>query len=177
MTINLIACVSSNGAIGYKNNLLFHIKEDMKHFQKLSKGQICVMGRNTFESILLMNNGEPLRNRISVVLTSQKDYQVPTGVFVFDSIDKIIQHHETNSDSDKNICVIGGSDVYASFLDSASNVFLTIVNRHVEEVDTYFPMELLHENFHIAEESEDHYSEKYDAYYKFVRYAKNQNKT
>ncbi|MBN2916557.1 MAG: dihydrofolate reductase, partial [Prevotella sp.] len=30
MEINIIACVDANNAIGYKNQLLFHIPEDMK---------------------------------------------------------------------------------------------------------------------------------------------------
>lgn len=172
MTISIIAAISSNSGLGYKGNLLFNIKEDMQHFQKETKGHHVVFGRKTFEEIVNIH-GKGLSGRTNIILSKNEDYVAEHGEFVFNSIDKIIAHHETNSDSDKKIMVCGGSSVYSEFLPYASEIILTHVNKHVEKVDSWYPIELQDRlGFIPIEESEEFYSEKYDAYYKFVRYAR-----
>lgn len=66
--IKLIVAADESWAIGYQNELLYHIKEDMKRFKALTTGNIVVMGRKTLES---MPNGAPLPNRENVVLSSR----------------------------------------------------------------------------------------------------------
>ena len=46
--IMLLAAADANWGIGYQNRLLFHLKEDMQYFRKLTLGNIVVMGRKTF---------------------------------------------------------------------------------------------------------------------------------
>lgn len=172
--ISLIACISSNGALGNKQQLLFHIKEDLQRFKSASEGQIVVMGMRTFESIIEMN-GKPLPNRINVVLTKNEDYVSQYGEIVFNSVEKIISHHATMGDKDKKIIVAGGNSVYKEFLPYTNEVLLTIVNKHIENADTFFPIEYQEKlGFSIIEQSEEFYTEKYDAYYKFVRYVKSE---
>ena len=70
MEINIIACVDANNAIGYKNQLLFHIPEDMKRFRTLTTGHTILMGRKTFESLphgALPNRRNIVVDRKSVV--------------------------------------------------------------------------------------------------------------
>lgn len=50
MQINIIACLDQNGAIGYKNQLLFHIRKDMERFKQLTLNHTIVMGRKTYDS-------------------------------------------------------------------------------------------------------------------------------
>ncbi|XYR59735.1 dihydrofolate reductase [Bacillus amyloliquefaciens] len=45
-----IACCDKSMAIGYENNLLYHISEDMKRFKELTTGKLCIQGRLTYES-------------------------------------------------------------------------------------------------------------------------------
>lgn len=131
------------------------------------------MGMRTFESIIEMN-GKPLPNRINVVLTRNEDYESQYGEFVFNSVEKILKHHETMGDGDKKIFVIGGGEIYKEFLPYADEVQLTIVNKHVEEADTFYPLDLQEELGFVADGTlaEIYYSKKYNAYYKFVRYNK-----
>ena len=173
MTIKLIACISSNSGIGMNDGrLLFHIKEDMQNFKKITKDSIVVCGRKTFDSII-EKNGKPLPDRVNVVLTRNKDYTPKFGEFVFHDVEKILKHHETMGDKDKCIYVIGGAEVYRELLPYASEVLLTIVNKHVDEAEILYPMKLQESlDFIVADESEEYYTEKYDAYYKFVRYVK-----
>jgi|SRR6185312_12162420 len=172
MAISVIAAISSNAALGNDNELLFHIKEDLKRFKELTKNQIVIQGRKTFDSIVKMN-GRPLPNRLNVVMSRDENYESRYGEQVYTSIDRIINHHETMGDKDKKIFVIGGEQTYKLFLPYTTEIFLTHVNKHVAEVDSLYPLQLQEElGFYPVETSEDFYSEEYDAYYKFVRYVK-----
>lgn len=172
MTISIIAAVSSNSALGYKGELLFNIKEDMKHFQKETMGNVVVFGRKSFEEIVRIH-GKGLSGRVNVVLTRDESYEPKHGEIVFNDIEKIINHHKTNNVDDKKIMICGGSSVYSSFLPYADEIILTHINKHVEEADTFYDLDLQESlGFCPVEESEELYSEKYDAYFKFVRYKK-----
>ena len=70
--MNLIVAVDKNWAIGLKGDLLVSIPQDMKFFRETTKGKVVAMGRKTLESF---PNGLPLKNRVNVVLTSDKNYK------------------------------------------------------------------------------------------------------
>lgn len=171
MTISIIAAISSNAALGNNNELLFHIKEDLQRFKRLTEGQIVIMGRVTFDSIIEMN-GKPLPNRINVILTRDENYESKHGEQAYTSIDRIINHHKTMGDKDKKVYICGGEQIYKEFLPYADEILLSIVNKHIEEVDAFYPIEIQDELGFVAVEEEEFYSDKYEAYYKFVRYTK-----
>lgn len=86
MPISLIACVAiykNQLAIGHDDNLLFKLKEDMRFFKNITSAQInnnlnvCVMGRNTYESI--PDAYRPLSNRINIVLTNDSSKLIKTN--------------------------------------------------------------------------------------------------
>lgn len=176
MTITIIAAISSNAGLGKNNgDLLFHIKEDLQRFKNITEGNLIVLGRKTFDSIISMR-GEPLPKRINCVLTRDDSYESKYGELVYNSVERIINHHKTMGDKDKKVFVCGGSEVYKQFLPYTNEVLLTHVNKHVEGTEVFYPIELQDSlGFVPIEESEEHYSEKYDAYYKFVRYIRPQN--
>ena len=165
MTIKLIAAVSKEWGIGYKNDLLFRIKNDMKHFEELTTGQIVVYGRKTLESL-----PNPLPNRVNVVLTRIKNYKAPTGVIVMDSVETIINHYTKTGTQTKDIWVIGGSEVYRQFLPYADEVYLTHIDKEADNVDTYFPKEALKEYFDVDKYSEWHFRKEEDCSYCFVTF-------
>ena len=68
-----------NWGIGYQNRLLVSIPSDMKFFRQTTTGHVVVMGRKTLESF---PNGLPLKNRVNIVLTKNKNYQVKDAVIV-----------------------------------------------------------------------------------------------
>ena len=51
--MNLIVAVDKKWGIGKKNDLLFHLKKDMKHFVEYTSGKTVVMGSNTLLSFSL----------------------------------------------------------------------------------------------------------------------------
>ena len=62
--IKMIVCTDINGGIGRNNDLLFHIKEDMKFFKEKTLGCKIVMGYNTWLSL----PNKPLPDRENYVL-------------------------------------------------------------------------------------------------------------
>lgn len=53
--MNLIVAVDKNWAIGYKNDLLVSIPDDMKFFRETT-GKVVIMGKNTLESFPNQNH-------------------------------------------------------------------------------------------------------------------------
>ena len=75
MKLNLIYCRNIQNYIGYNNDLLYHIPEDMKYFKHITtqeyiKGHknIVIMGYNTWKSI--PDKFKPLDNRVNIVITT-----------------------------------------------------------------------------------------------------------
>ena len=64
--ISMIAAVGKNLEIGKNNQLIWHIKEDMKFFREQTMGKPIIMGRKTLESLSKL-----LPGRKHIVLTRQ----------------------------------------------------------------------------------------------------------
>lgn len=60
-----IVVVDKHWGIGKKNDLLFSLPADMKHFREMTTGKVVVMGSNT---LLSFPGGKPLKNRTNIVL-------------------------------------------------------------------------------------------------------------
>jgi dihydrofolate reductase len=167
VAIKLICAVDSNWSIGFKSELLFRIPDDLKRFKKLTEHQFCVSGKHTFESIINYN-GKPLPNRINVVLTHNSKYEVPLGVFKFDSVEKIINHYNSGT-QDKNLMIIGGENTFNQFMQYADEVLITYIDAEAPKTDTYFNREALEKDFYIGG-SERHYCETNGIDFYYVTY-------
>ena len=77
--MNVIVAADKNWGIGKNNQLLVSIPADMKMFREETSGKVVVMGRKTLESF---PNGLPLKNRINIVITSNKEYEVKGAIIV-----------------------------------------------------------------------------------------------
>ncbi|MDQ3057297.1 MAG: dihydrofolate reductase [Pseudomonadota bacterium] len=127
----LIAALDRNGAIGKDNALPWHLPNDLKRFKALTLGKPVLMGRKTAESL-----GRALPKRRNLVLT--RSGRVPfDGMQAVASLDDAIA--AANSDGASELCVIGGADIFALTLPSASKLLLTHVDTVVETADTFFP--------------------------------------
>ena len=122
--ISVIVAVAENGTIGDKNTLLWHIKEDMKHFRTLTTGHPVVMGRKTYDSL-----GRPLPNRRNVVITRQ-DIAIE-GCEIAHSLEEALSLFTP----DEEVFVIGGAQIYAEAMPLADRFYLTVVE-HPYEGDT-----------------------------------------
>jgi len=130
--ISLIVAVSENGVIGDKNSLPWRLPEDLKRFAEITTGHSVVMGRVTYESIV-NKIGRPLPNRLNIVLTRDKSLKAP-GCEIINSPEEINKYESP----EKEIFVIGGSQVYKIFLPRATKIYKTLVHAKIDG-DTHFP--------------------------------------
>lgn len=133
-TIAIIAAVSDNNVIGRDNELPWAIKADLQHFAELTKGQAVICGRKTHESIL-KRLGHPLKGRKTVVLTRQKEYQVPDGCVQAASWEEALKEAAEK----EKIFVIGGEEIFKMALPDAQKMHLTRVHKIIDSGDAFFP--------------------------------------
>ncbi|WP_338376841.1 dihydrofolate reductase [uncultured Flavobacterium sp.] len=127
--LTLIAAASENNALGKDNDLVWHLPDDFKRFKALTSGHYIVMGRKTFESF-----PKPLPNRTHIIITRQKDYTVPEGCIVANSLKNAIELCPENEE----IFIIGGGQIYKQSIGIADKIELTRVHTTVE-ADAFFP--------------------------------------
>ena len=130
--MNLIVAVDSNWAIGKENKLLVSIPQDMKFFRETTKGKVVAMGRKTLESF---PGGQPLKNRVNVVLTTDKNYKVKDTVIVH-TIEEMVD--ELKKYDSEDIFVIGGESIYRQLLQYCTKAYNTNTDPAYDAA-TYFP--------------------------------------
>ena len=126
--ITIIAAIGENNELGLDNKLIWHIKEDLKRFKKLTTGHSIIMGRKTFESI-----SKALPGRLNIVLTNNKNFKFK-NVSIASNIHEAI---ELTKD-DEQPFIIGGSEIYSLFINMAQTIELTRVHNNFK-ADTFFP--------------------------------------
>ncbi len=156
-----IVAVDKNWAIGYQNKLLVSIPADMRFFKQETTGKVVVMGKRTLESF---PGGRPLKNRINICLTRDKNFTDPDAIIVH-SIDEVLEKvKEYNTD---DVYVIGGESIYRQLLPYCSLVHVTKID-YAYQADSYFPdLDGMNEWEITGESDENTY---YDLEYSFVRY-------
>jgi dihydrofolate reductase len=165
----IIVAVCNNLGIGKNNQLVWDIKDDMKHFMDTTKNHICVMGRNTYFSIPQKNR--PLKNRINIVLTSNPDVYkfecIGNDNLVFctyNNLDKVLKTFRKFSDT---CFIIGGESVYNEFLDKVDGIFITRIEKDYD-CDSFFPT--FEDKFALVEKSDLQYSTNEDCRFWFEKY-------
>lgn len=156
--ISIIVAVASNGIIGNRNSLIWHISEDLKNFKRLTTGHPVVMGRKTYESL-----GRPLPNRTNVVISRQEGLQIE-GCRVVHSLKEAVGMFP----ADEEVFVIGGGQIYREALDVADRLYITWVE-HPYEGDTRFP-EWREEEWTLVEEDAFPRGENFPYPFSFCRY-------
>lgn len=128
-TITIIAAIGKNNELGYKNDLIWHLPNDLKFFKEKTTGKTIVMGYNTFLSLPRL-----LPNRKHIVLSEKKiDNEEVTTVNNLDDLIKLIKS------IDEEVFIIGGASVYAQFANIADKMYLTEVDSEFDLADVYFP--------------------------------------
>ena len=150
-SINLIAAVGENNELGYQNDLIWHLKEDMKFFRTTTSGHPIIMGRKTFESLPHL-----LPNRTHLVLSHQSILN--PEVKTFHSKEEIDAYL---SKLDEEVFVIGGASIYKMFILEAMKIYLTEIKAS-HQADVYFPTfnkeEFNKKTLLEGEEQETHYT-------------------
>lgn len=126
--IALIWAMDENGVIGNKNQLPWHLPEDLKFFKKTTMSSPIIMGRKTWDSI-----GRPLPGRKNIVITRNTSFSCE-GCEVIHSIEELEQYRNDS----QTVYVIGGAEIFSLVLPVADRLILTKIHAEFEG-DTYFP--------------------------------------
>ena len=127
--------ISKNGLIPWKS------KTDLNFFYNTTKGNIVIMGKNTFLS--LPENCQPLKNRLNIVLTTNPElysnddkYKYKDGLVFTNNkyvYQEIIENKEKYIRSflnpDFKIIIIGGKQIYDMYLPLCKTVWITRIKR------------------------------------------------
>ena len=128
----LIAAVDRQRAIGRGGELLWHEREDQRHFRAVTIGCPVIMGRKTWDS--LPAKFKPLPGRRNIVVTRNAEWQVPGAEGAASLAAALASVAGT-----ERAFVIGGGELYAAALAQADELQLTEIDSVFEGADTFFP--------------------------------------
>ncbi|HEY4539665.1 MAG TPA: dihydrofolate reductase [Faecalibacter sp.] len=157
--IKLIVAKASNNVIGDKNNLIWHLPNDLKHFKNLTTGHPIIMGRKTYESL-----GRPLPNRTNIIITRDQNF-IDDQIIITHSLEQALAKA---NEIQEDVFVIGGGEIYKQAMEYVDVIYLTEVH-HEFNGDTYFP-EIDEESFEEVERVHHMKDEKHPYSYSFITY-------
>jgi dihydrofolate reductase len=130
MVLSIIAAVGEHNEIGCNNRLLWRLPADLKRFKELTTNHTVVMGRKTFESL---PNGA-LPDRKNIVLSKNPDFTC-NDCQIFPSLTEVL----IKLSAEKEVFIIGGSQLYSQALPLANRLYLTHVHAVFPKADVFFP--------------------------------------
>jgi dihydrofolate reductase len=135
MAIIGIVAAGENGAIGKGGSIPWHYSADLKFFKRQTTANACVMGHRTWLSL-----GKPLPNRLNIVLSRSALIEAPESVIVLrDKLSVLTLQQYLACD----LFIIGGGQVYQTFLDVIDKWIVTEIPLKIENADTFMPEDYL----------------------------------
>lgn len=131
MSIIGIVAVDRQGAIGKGGKLPWHYSADLKFFKETTTGNAVVMGHNTWRTLK-----KPLPNRLNIILSRQAEFAAQESVVVVRDVESVLSMAR---DLKGDLFVIGGEQVYRSFLPYIDKWIVTEVPLTVSGADTFVP--------------------------------------
>ena len=124
-----------NGVIGRDGGLPWRLKGDLALFKANTLGKPIIMGRRTWDSL----PRRPLPGRAHFVLSRDGAFE-PRGAVVCERFEEALAMARELAEEDgaTEVCVIGGTAIFALALPKARRIYLTEVEAEVEG-DTFFP--------------------------------------
>ena len=131
----IVAARARNGVIGRDGGLPWRLKSDMALFKATTLGKPVIMGRKTWDSL----PKKPLPGRTNLVLSRDGTFE-PRGAVVCDRFDQALSmaREQAQEDGAEEVCVIGGTMLFALAMPKAKRLYLTEVEAEVEG-DASFP--------------------------------------
>jgi dihydrofolate reductase len=120
--IGLVWARSTTGVIGADGDMPWHLPEDLAHFRQVTGGSTVVMGRRTWESI--PERFRPLPGRRNIVLTRDETWHAEGADVVHDLAAAL----DTGMDSDEQLWIMGGGQVYAAAMPFADRIAETQID-------------------------------------------------
>ncbi|MBL0128743.1 MAG: dihydrofolate reductase [Flavobacteriales bacterium] len=135
MIVTAIVAVTENGVIGRNGDLPWHLPDDMKYFQRITRGHHVITGRKNYESI--PPKYRPLKDRVNLVVTRDTTYHAPGAVVTHSLAEALAYAHDHG---ETEVFIIGGGQIYLEGLasDLVERFHLTRIHTQLDG-DTRFP--------------------------------------
>ncbi|GFZ27668.1 dihydrofolate reductase [Lactobacillus corticis] len=159
------------GNIGYQGHLPWHLPADLQHFKAVTMHKPMIMGRKTFDSFPGI-----LPGRKHLVLShdpSLQDKYDPQQVEIVTSVDEL--QEIIAAYGDQEICLIGGSGVFALFVDQVDRLEKTLVYGQFPADTKMVPIN--YENFTLVKRSDFKADAKNPYDYSFLTYQRKSQKS
>jgi dihydrofolate reductase len=133
--LSLVVARGSNGVIGQGGDLPWRLRSDLQRFKAITIGKPCLMGRKTWESLPL----KPLPGRLNLVLSRDLSFEAK-GAVVVSNLDEAVEiaREQAEDDGATEVCVIGGTALFAAALPRAKRLYITEVDA-APDGDAHFP--------------------------------------
>jgi dihydrofolate reductase len=135
MAVIGIVAVDQNGAIGKGGSIPWHYSADLKFFKQQTTGNACVMGYRTWLSL-----DKPLPNRLNIVMSKGSEIDEQESVIVLRDKHSVLSLKPYLS---CDLYIIGGRQVYQTFLSEIDRWIVTEVPLAVDDADTFIPEDYL----------------------------------
>lgn len=132
--LSIIVATGLGGEIGLNNKLLWHLKNDMINFKTLTMNHTIIMGRKTYLSL-----PRRLPNRKHIVLSRQYGSCNDKEIILTKNVNELIDKYQN---SDEEVFIIGGEQIYKRFLPYVDKIYLTKVHERFPEADAFFNFDL-----------------------------------
>src|SRR6056300_297178 len=158
-SVHIILACTIDGGIGYKNGIPWKIFEEMQKFKNITTNiankqmtNAVIMGKNTWLSL----RRRPLKNRLNIVITSDRKYDDDECITV-SSLEDGLQYCENQKIIDK-IFIIGGASVYDLCMQIYDfDIYLTVLYYGDYKTDSYISIEKIWDKYYL--EKDESYSE------------------
>lgn len=135
MAITGIVAVDRNLAIGKGGQLPWHYSSDLKFFRRQTSGHACVMGYKTWLTLK-----KPLPGRLNLVLSRRSEIAPQSSVVALrDKLEVLSLVPYLSCD----LFVIGGRQIYETFLAEITRWVVTEIPLSIEGADTFMPANFL----------------------------------
>lgn len=130
MDISLIYARSTNYCIGKAGGLAWHLPDESRFFNEITRGKPVIMGRLTYE-----DHTSLLPGRMNIVVSRTPGYAVVAGVNRAASLADALELAAMQA---REAFVIGGVRLFVEAMPGATRVYETIVDATIEG-DSYLP--------------------------------------
>lgn len=149
MKYNLIVAMCEGNGIGYRGLLPWQLKDDLRHFSKLTKGSgsknAVIMGSRTWQSLPRGSMGLAGRDNFILSASGSCSFDLLMDdeahlIKTFRSVLELETYIESLPFTYEDIWIIGGSAVYEEFLAAGkiNKCHVTYIDK-MFECDTFFP--------------------------------------
>lgn len=144
----VVVAVDLMGGFSKAGKIPWHHPEDFKWFQQLTKNNICVMGRVTYDDI-----NEKLGDMAATsVLPSRECYVVtskPLPRMNATPIPSIVSlaRYRDEENAHKTVFFIGGEQIYKESVEIVDEAYVTVINDVIEGCDRFFPVQYVADHF------------------------------